>query len=427
MKIAVVGSGYVGLCTSVGFASLGHDVVCVDVDKNKVDSINRGKPPIYEEGMEDLLSKSLKEKRLHASSTLASADETDFVFVTVGTPSKPGGSLDLKYIEKASEVIGNFIKDRDYCVIVVKSTVLPGTTENTVIPIVEKASGKKAGRDFGICMNPEFLREGKALEDFFKPDRIVIGEYDKKSGDTLEELYSNFGCPIKRTGISTAELIKYASNAFLATKITFINEIGNMCKPLGIDVYDVADGIGLDKRIGKHFLQAGIGFGGSCFGKDVGALLHKTEEVGARSNILETILSVNSRQPIRIVSLLREKMDLKNKTVSILGLAFKEDTDDVRDAPSIAIINELLKDGCTLNCYDPRASENMRSIFPGLNYFQSATGTLKSADACLILTGWNEFSELTNNDFSVMNNKIIIEGRKVLNRTKVNGAEGLCW
>ena len=427
MKITIVGSGYVGLCTASGFASLDHDVTCVDVDKNKVEKINRGQPTIYEDGLDKLLLKAVKSKKLVATDSLDNAGKTDFIFIAVGTPSNADGSINLNYIEKASSDIGRFIKQSGYCVAVVKSTVLPETTEKVVIPAIEKTSGKKAGRDFGVCVNPEFLREGKALDDFFNPDRIVIGQIDKKSGDALRRLYKNFKCPVKVTDMKTAELIKYASNSFLATKISFINEIGNLCKTLGIDVNDVAEGMGLDKRIGKHFLQAGIGFGGSCFGKDVSALLDKTKRQVAKSKILETILEVNEKQPLRIVTLLESKMSLNKKTIALLGLAFKEDTDDIRDAPSIPIIKKLLDSGCKINCYDPKAIENMKNIFPDLNYCKTTKEALNGSDACLILTGWDEFKSLTDKDFKTMKNKIIIEGRKVLDKKKVKNFEGVCW
>lgn len=426
MKIVIVGSGYVGLCTAVGFVSLGNDVVCVDMDKEKVDSINKGRATIYEENLDEMLNEAVRTNKLKAVTDIEETGHVDFIFIAVGTPSNKDGSIDLKYIKGAAEAVAGFIKNKGYSVIVVKSTVLPETTEKVIVPILEK-SGKAAGKDFGLCVNPEFLREGMALEDFLKPDRIVIGEYDKKSGDKLEELYANFKCPIKRTNLKTAELIKYASNAFLAAKISFINEIGNMCKKLDIDTYEVADGMGMDKRISPHFLQAGIGFGGSCFGKDVSALLRKSEDLDSKSQLLDTVLSVNARQPLRIVSLLKEKMDIKNKTIAILGLAFKEGTDDIRDAPSIVIINELLKSGCNLNCYDPKAAENMGKIFPDINYSLSAKDSLKSADACLILTGWDEFKNLSDKDFNVMKNKIIIEGRKILDKNKITDVEGICW
>ena len=427
MKITVVGSGYVGLCTAVGFANLGHDVVCVDLDQKKVDKINKGEAPIYEDGLEDMLSQALQKNKLHATTDIDSIKETNFIFVAVGTPSKYNGSIDLKYIEGASANIANFIKSQKYCTIVIKSTVLPETTEKIVLPILEK-SGKKAGKDFGLCVNPEFLREGKAVEDFFNPDRIVIGEHDNRSGDELVKLYNNFKTPIMRTDLKTAELIKYASNAFLATKITFINEIGNMCKNLGIDVYDVAEGMGLDKRIGKNFLQAGIGFGGSCFRKDVEALLSKTKETRAESKILSTILGINKEQPLRIVYLLKKRLpDLEGKTIAVLGLAFKEGTDDIRDAPSISIIAELLKHGCVVKSYDPKASDNMSKIYPYIDYCNSVGAALNETDACLILTAWDEFKKLSDKDFSNMKSKIIIEGRKVLDKSLVTSFEGVSW
>ncbi len=427
MRIAIVGSGYVGLCSAVGFASLGHDVTCIDVDKVKVQKINRAEAPIYEKGLDKLLLKSVKAKKISATDSLKNIQKTGLIFIAVGTPSNEDGGMNLNYIEKTSADIGEHLKTSGYCTVVVKSTVLPGTTEQTIIPVIEEVSGKKAGKDFGICMNPEFLREGRALEDFFNPDRIVIGQYDKKSGKALLELYKNFKCPIKTTELKTAELIKYASNAFLATKISFINEIGNLCKALGIDAYEVADGMGLDKRIGKHFLRAGIGFGGSCLGKDVSALLYKSKEQKSKSRILEAILQANDLQPLRIVTLLESKIKLENKTIAILGLAFKEDTDDIRDAPSIQVIRKLLDYGCKLRCYDPKANENMRKMFPEAAYFGSAKEALKTADACLVLTGWDEFRNLTDQDFSVMKNKIIVEGRRILDRKKATGFEGICW
>ena len=424
MKIAIIGSGYVGLCTAVGFASLGHEVVCIDIDKEKVNKINAGMAPIYEEGLEELLQKSIDKKLIHAVCDTIDVGQLDFIFIAVGTPSKDG-HIDLKYIKEASETARKLIDTRsNFCTVVVKSTVLPEVTKKTIVPILEK-SGKKAGKDFGVCMNPEFLREGRAIQDFFEPDRIVIGEFDKRSGDNLEKLYSNFGSPKIRTNLKTAEIIKYASNAFLATKISFINDIGNLCKKLGIDVYDVAEGMGMDKRIGKHFLQAGIGFGGSCFRKDVEALISKFAETGLDAKMVSAALAVNAGQPLRIVSLLREKMDVNGKTLAILGLAFKDGTNDVRDAPSIAIISELLKYGCILNCYDPKANEDMKKIFPDLKYFDSARDALRGSDACLLLTEWDEFKKLNEEDFNIMRNKLIIEGRRLLGKN--NYSEGVCW
>ena len=269
IKIAVIGVGYVGLCSAVGLALAGHDVIAVGRTQAKIDGINAGKSPIFEDGLDEALAKILANGKFSATTDLAKAVfASDVTFVCVGTPSSKDGSIDLTDIKKASEDIGTALRQRKTRhTVVVKSTVVPGTTENVVIPAIEEASGKRAGADFGVCMNPEFLREGKALEDFMKPDRVVVGELDKSSGDMLQAVYSGFKAPIVKTALRTAEMIKYASNSFLATKISFINEIANLCKKLGIDVYDVAKGVGLDKRIGPLFLNAGVGFGGSCFPK----------------------------------------------------------------------------------------------------------------------------------------------------------------
>jgi UDPglucose 6-dehydrogenase len=351
MKISIVGAGYVGLATGVGFASMGHSVICVDVDAERVRKLNRGEPPIYEPMLEEHLRKALEENRFEATTELGRAiRESDVIFISVGTPSKPDGSMDPVFIEQASRDIGQAMRDRGgYPVVAVKSTVVPGTTEEVVIPLLERNSGKRAGAGFGVCVNPEFLREGQALSDFFNPDRVIIGELDGRSGDTLHQLYRDFKCPILRTDLRTAEMIKYASNAFLAAKISFINEIGNICKRLGIDVYEVARGMGLDRRISPHFLNAGIGFGGSCFPKDVRALMARARELGYEPRLLEAVMALNEDQPLRLLELLRKHLpDLRGRTIGILGLAFKPGTDDVREAPSIRIVGELLREGAAV-------------------------------------------------------------------------------
>ncbi|RLF41530.1 MAG: UDP-glucose/GDP-mannose dehydrogenase family protein, partial [Thermoplasmata archaeon] len=272
MDISVIGTGYVGLVTGACFAKLGNEVICVDIDERKINLINNGKSPIYEEGLEDILNKY--KERIEATNDYRYAIEnSDVTFICVGTPSREDGGLDLSFIRESAREIGlQLKKKKDWHLIVVKSTVLPGTTRDIILPILEEYSDKKVGVDFGLAMNPEFLREGVAVKDFLNPDRIVIGFYDDKSRRILRELYRDFSCPILETSLSAAEMIKYASNAFLATKISFINEIGNMCKKIGVDTYEVADGMGLDKRIGRSFLDSGIGWGGSCFPKDLAAL-----------------------------------------------------------------------------------------------------------------------------------------------------------
>lgn len=423
MKLSVIGAGYVGLVTGIGFAELGHEVVFVDIDEDKVNLINSAKPPIYEEGLENLLRKN-KEKYYATTNYDEAVGKSDITFICVGTPSKKDGSIDLKYVEAASREIGKaLINKNDFHVVVVKSTVIPGTTEDVVKPIIEKESGKKAFEDFGLAMNPEFLREGDAVNDFFNPDRIVIGVKDERTKSILEELYRPFNCPKLITDIKTAEMIKYASNAFLATKISFANEIGNICKKLGIDVYEVFKGVGLDHRINPAFFRAGIGFGGSCFPKDVKALIRKAEELGEEPKILKAVIEVNERQPLKLVELLKKHIpDLTGKTIGVLGLAFKPDTDDIRESRAIPIVKALLNEGAKVIAYDPKAMDNFAKIFPQVEYANSAEDVISKSDAVLIVTEWKEFEKL---DYS---SKIVIDGRRIekaMREAKIY--EGVCW
>ena len=430
MKISMIGgTGYVGLCSGLGFAIKGHHVICVGRSEEKINKLKKGVSPIYEPLVDNHLKEVLENKSFEATTDLSYAiKNSDALFISVGTPSNPDGSIDISDIESASIEIGKLVKDNSsYFVVIVKSTVVPETTERVVIPAIEKYSGKKAGKDFGVCMNPEFLREGRALDDFLKPDRVVIGEYDKKSGDLVEGLYKNFNAPILRTDLKTAEMIKYASNSFLATKISFTNEVGNICKILGIDAYKVMEGVGLDARIGKQFLSAGVGWGGSCFPKDVAALRAKAKQIGYNPKILDVITETNNEQPLKLIEILKKKMDLKGKKVAVLGLAFKADTDDVRETKAAVIVEKILEEGASVQAYDPKAMENFKEIFPQISYAKSAAEAIEGADACLILTDWDEFKKLTDSDFGLMKSKIIIEGRKVLDREKVNGFEGICW
>lgn len=423
MKISVVGGGYVGLVTGTCFAELGHNVAIIEIDPEKIRAINNGSPPIYEAGLEALLKKNAGTK-LHAGTGYEPISSADIVFIAVGTPPKPDGSANLSYIEAASTSIGKMLKDNpSFCVVVVKSTVPPGTSEKIVKPAILKISGKTE-KEVGFAMNPEFLREGRAVEDFLHPDRIVIGSSDPWAGDRVAEVYRNVRAPIIRTGITAAEMIKYTSNAFLATKISFSNEIGNICKNLGIDVYDVMKGVGLDSRIGPLFLNAGAGFGGSCFPKDVSALVSLAKESGENPILLRSVLAVNDQQPHRMIALLEKRIDtLTGKRIAILGLAFKDNTDDIRDSRAIPVIQELLEKGAHVSVYDPMASPSMQKVFPSLEYASSAADALRKADGCLVMTEWPEFS-LLDEEFDLMTNKIIIEGRKILTPT---GVEGICW
>jgi UDPglucose 6-dehydrogenase len=429
MDVSIIGTGYVGLSTGVGFAVRGNNVICVDIDGQKVGQINKGISPIYEPLLDDYLKRVLQEKKLIATTDLKEAiSKTTVSFISVGTPPRNDGSMDLKYVSEVSRQIGEALKKKGYHVVVVKSTVVPGTTEDIVLKNLEKFSGKKTGKGFGLCMNPEFLREGKAMEDFLKPDRIVIGESDGKAGDVVERLYKNFSAPVLRTSIKTAEMIKYASNAFLATKISYVNEMGNICKRLGIDVNEVMKGVGMDNRISPHFLNAGCGYGGSCFPKDVEALVHRAKELGYEPQLLEEVQELNKRQKLRLVEQLEKKIGgVKNKTVCVLGLAFKPDSDDIREASSIAIISRLLEKGAKIRAYDPKASGHMKKLFPQIEYAKSAQDAIAGSDACLVVTDWNEFKRLSDEDFSKMRNKVILEGRKILDRGRVSDFDGICW
>jgi UDPglucose 6-dehydrogenase len=424
LKVSVIGVGYVGLCTAVGFASKGYNVVCSDVDAAKVAKINQGIPPFHEPGLPEMLKQTIDNGHLKclANQTLDAVLETDIAYIAVGTPSKPDGSIDLKYVETVSSDIGKALKQKsNYHVVVVKSTVVPGTAQNTVKPNLENESGKICGDDFGLCMNPEFLRQGSAFQDTFNADRVVVGSYDQKSGDTLEALYREFYDPkvppIIRTSLATAELIKYASNAMLATKISFINTIANICEKIpGADVKTVAVAMGLDKRIGPLFLDAGLGYGGSCFPKDVKALIACSKAYGYTPELLESVENINHSQPLKAVEFCKKTLgNLEGKKVAILGLAFKPDTDDMREARVIPIINQLLKEGTIVKAYDPVAINMAKNIFQNkIQYASTAIDCLKNADAAILITEWDEFKKLAPEDFiKNMKQPILIDGRRI--------------
>jgi UDPglucose 6-dehydrogenase len=423
-KISVIGVGYVGLCTAVGFASKGYNVVACDVDEAKIEKINKGIPTFHEPGLKEKLSESIAEGNLKgiASQTDRAVLETDLTFVAVGTPSRPDGSIDLQYIESAAISIGKALRKKvSYHVVIVKSTVIPGTTLDIVKPALERESKKKCGVDFGLCMNPEFLRQGSAFEDTINADRVVVGSFDKKSGDKVEDLYKGFYSghvpPIIRTTLSTAELIKYASNAMLATKISFINTIANICEKIpGADVKVVATAMGLDKRIGPLFLDAGLGYGGSCFPKDVKALIACSKTLGYTSELLESTENVNKKQPLKAVEFCKQQLgNLEGKRIAILGLAFKPDTDDMREARVIPIVKALLNEGAFVVAYDPVAVPMAKTVFKNkIKYAKSAIDCLKDADCSILVTEWPEFKKLTPEDFTKnMKQPILIDGRRI--------------
>ncbi len=410
--ISVIGLGVVGLTTAVGFALKGHRVIGIDIDAEKVERINDGVCPIYEEE----LSYALKQVNLTATADHGQALKSDITFLCGGTPPKLDGSIDLFFLEEPAKQLAKVLKEKtEDHLVVVRSTVIPGTTEQTVVPILNHTD------KVGICVNPEFLREGTALEDFMMPDRVIIGEKETQWGDLLSEVYSDCEAPILRTDFNTAEMIKQASNAYLATRISFINEIGNICKSLGIDVNEVAKGMGYDSRIGADYLKAGIGFGGFCLPKDLSALISKAKENEYHAGILEEVQRLNLNQPMRMIALLKKHIPvLEGKTIGILGLAFKPGTDDVRKSKAIEIISALEQEGAHIVAYDPRAMASFMRAFPnGLKY--SSAGDVLNADAVLILTEWDEFSSL---DYR---GKIVIDGRRVIKAKEARVYEGICW
>ncbi len=427
MKISVIGTGYVGLVTGACFAKLGLEVTCVDINSERVEKINQGITPIYEAGLEELLQDALAKGKLHATTDIGEIKDSDVSFICVGTPSGLLDYIDLKYVEEVASDIGKTLKDMSkFYTVVVKSTVVPGTTEFKVKPILEKESGKVAGTDFGVAMNPEFLREGKAVEDFLHPDRIVIGTVDERSKDLLLKLYEDFDSPVMTTNPSTAEMIKYATNSFLVTKISFINEIGNICKELGIDVYEVAKGIGLDTRIAPEFLNAGIGFGGSCFPKDVKALVGKAQEVYYRPTLLHSALEINDAQALRMVELLERKAgSLANKKIAVLGLAFKPGTDDMREAQSVKIIHSLIQKGAKVFATDPKALEEARKIFgehENLVFCDTPDEAVRKCNYVLIVTEWDEYKRE-----ELYKSKIVIDGRRIDEARVAKEYDGICW
>jgi len=419
MKVSIIGTGYVGLVSGVCFAELGHDVVCIDTIKEKVRDINAGEPPIFEEGLEEMLRRHLSNGSFHATTDYGEVPGTDVTFLCVGTPSHEDGSLDLKYLLRAAEDLGRALQEKKgRHVVVVKSTVPPNTTRDAIGPMVLRASGK-GPEEIGLVMNPEFLKEGMAVHDFLNPDRVVIGASDDRSFEEVASLYHGLEAPILRTDTSTAEMIKLASNAFLAARISLVNELGNLCKALRLDFRQVARGVGMDPRVGPLFLKAGCGFGGSCFPKDVKSIRAQARSLGTGTDMLDATLAVNEKQPMRMVELLEKRMEIYGRTIAVLGLAFKPGTDDIREASSLLVVPELLRKGASVRAYDPQAMSNFRREFPQLNYCSSAKECLEDADAALIMTEWKEFA-----DPSLYTNVLVVDGRGI---TKTNNYEGICW
>lgn len=415
MRILIVGAGHVGLVTGACLAKLGNQVTLQDTDEEKLKMVKEGRSPFYEKGLNEILS----QVQIGAISVHQKTTDSDVIFICVGTHLNEAGYMSSEHVCAAAQQIAEALtKQSHYCLVVVRSTVAPGTTEDVVIPILE-TSDKKLGDDFGVCMNPEFLQQGEAIHNFMNPDRMVIGEYDKRSGDMLLDLYRDFNVPILRTNLRTAEIIKLASNAFLAAKISLINEIGNICKRLDIDVYEVAKGMGYDDRIGSKFLKAGIGFGGSCLPKDVRALIEEAKQIGYEPEILEKVMALNEKQALKPVELVKKHISLKGAAIGIMGLAFKAGTDDVRGSRAIPVVQALLQEAAIVKAYDPMAMENFRELFPQVDYVTKEE--VLNCDAILIITEWQEFNDL---DYT---GKIVIDGRRVLKATEAAVYEGVCW
>jgi UDPglucose 6-dehydrogenase len=457
MRICVIGTGYVGLVTGTCLAHVGHEVVCVDNNEEKVKMMQSGQSPIFEPGLSEMMQKSAKEGRLHFTSDLgAGVDHGEVLFIAVGTPALPSGESDTRYVEAVAKGIGSHLDEKsEYKVIVNKSTVpigsgdwvrmivLDGIAERqqALVGAGNVPSGDRVaseiGVEFDVVSNPEFLREGSAVYDTFNPDRIVLGSNSSRALEKMTQLYEPIvkrvqaedkslpPVPLLTTDLSSAEMIKYAANAFLATKISFINEVANICDRVGADVVEVAKGMGLDSRIGHKFLQAGIGWGGSCFPKDVSALVHTADDYGYDAHLLKSAISVNHHQrQIAIEKLQKELKILKGKTIGLLGLTFKPDTDDMRDAPSLILIEQLNRLGAKVKAYDPIVSQT--GIGQGLSGVIVETDPERLADGCdalVLVTDWQQFQKL---DFakmaSLMTNPVVIDGRNYLNRETMQEA-----
>ena len=411
-KICVIGTGYVGLVTGTCFADLGNHVTCLDTDPQRIKGLLNNQMPIYEPGLEQLVRQNVQANRLFFTQDYRIALEgAEYAFIAVGTPSGTDGEADLQYVKSAAESIADLV---DSPILVINKSTVPVGTGDWVADVIQR---RRAGRplEFSVVSNPEFLREGSAISDFMNPDRVVLGSEDQNAAKRVAALYQPLRCTIMVTDLRTAEMIKYASNAFLATRISFINEIGNMCEELGADVKEVALGMGLDKRIGHAFLDAGLGWGGSCFPKDVKALEHMALLHGTQPQLLQAVMEINRNQRRRAVMKLRKALGtLNEKTIGILGLSFKPNTDDIRDSAALEIIHLLKNEGAHIRAYDPQAMEKAASVLKNVTLCESPYQVAEGADALVLATEWNEFKQI---DFGkikeLLNNPVILDGRNL--------------
>jgi UDPglucose 6-dehydrogenase len=415
MDIAIIGSGYVGLVTGACFADVGHNVICVDNDEEKIKTLQAGRIPIYEPGLEEIVHRNVSAHRLHFSSSIREGvDKSHIIFIAVPTPPQPNGDVDLSFIEKVSREIADVLTD--YRVIVDKSTV-PVKTGERVAETIKRYN--RHGAKFDVVSNPEFLREGCAIHDLMHPDRIVIGAQSQHAVDLMKKVYEPFMAPVLVTGINSAELIKHAANSFLALKISYINAISAICDASGADVDKVADGIGMDRRIGRQFLDAGIGYGGSCFPKDVAAFIHISEQLGVPFTLLKEVQRINAGQKERFLKLIRDTLwVLREKKIAVWGLTFKPDTDDVRSSVAIELVDTMLREGAHVTVYDPKGMEKACELkaIADAKFAASALEAVDGAEALVIATEWNEFA---NVDLTALKKRmttpIVFDGRNLLN------------
>jgi UDPglucose 6-dehydrogenase len=422
MKLTIIGTGYVGLVTGTCFAEVGHHVVCVDNDAAKVKLLQSGGIPIYEPGLEELVGKNVAAGRLEfTSGTAEGVQKSDVIFIAVPTPPQPDGSVDLSFIEKVARDIAAAMTE--YKIVVDKSTV-PVKTGEKVSETIKRYC--KAQVEFDVVSNPEFLREGFAVGDLMKPDRVVIGVRSQRPVAPMREIYAPFNAPVVVTDINSAELIKHAANSFLALKISYINAIATVCEAAGANVQEVANGIGLDERIGRRFLDAGIGFGGSCFPKDLSAFIKIAEQIGYDFRLLKEVQHINTAQMDRFVKKITETLwVLKDKTIGVLGLAFKQNTDDVRMSPAIELCHRLQKEGATLRVHDPKAIEKAKSILTGVTYVEDMNAVAEGCDALVVATEWDEFKKLNlERAKKSLTHPIMFDGRNLFERAEM---ERLGW
>jgi len=435
MNVSIVGSGYVGTTVAACLADLGHEVVTIDIDEDIVDAVNDGESPIHEPGLDELVAEH-GGGRLRASTDYDEILDTELTMLALPTPSNDDGSIDLQFMEAGAASIGEALAGAENPadepnLVVTKSTVVPNTTEDRLAPRIADA-GLGRGTDFLLASNPEFQREGTAVSDFLNPDKLVFGTDDDRATALLNELYeplreaADDDVPVVETGIAEAEMIKYANNTFLATKISLINDIGNICKEFGVDAYEVADAIGLDDRIGEQFLRSGVGWGGSCFPKDTDAIIAAAREQGYDPAVLSAAVELNDAQPERLLSLLDDHVDVSGKRIAVLGLAFKPGTDDIRNTRAVPVIEGLKERGAEIVAYDPVATENMRERYPDIEYADSAAAALEGASGAVVVTDWDEFAAL-DAAFDGMAAPVVVDGRRIIERRDGITYEGLTW